>query len=181
MENHGTFLLNHHTTEHQYLKLAYNTFATEDSFMRLGQITYGGVYFTVDHDMVRSFVREADPDTFFSSLLWISPNFYSHTRSIYGWIDLLGDLGGVTEVIMICFGFALFPISEFSFILKASKKFFLARTKKTDLFSVNSQVISAKKMEYKNDHHIHLRFSDKLKLYISQIWCFPQACFKNKE
>jgi len=43
-------------------------------------------------------------------------------------MDLLGDLGGVTEVVMICFGFFLFPIAEHSFTMKAIKNLYLART-----------------------------------------------------
>lgn len=52
-----------------------------------------------------------------------------HQRKIYGWLDLLADLGGVTEVVMICFGVFLFPIAHHSFYLKAIKKLFLVRTK----------------------------------------------------
>ena len=70
----------------------------------------------------------------FRSVLWLQPNVVIHTREVYGFIDLLGDLGGVTELIMICFGFFLFPISEHSFILKAAKKFFLANSSDSTLF-----------------------------------------------
>jgi hypothetical protein len=58
-----------------------------------------------------------------------------HERSVYGSLDLLGDLGGVTEVVMIIFGIFLFPVSEHSFTLKAAKKMFIARTKETGLFN----------------------------------------------
>lgn len=48
--------------------------------------------------------------------------------------DLLGDLGGVTEVIMIIFGFWIYPISEHSFYLKAFKKLFIAKTADENMF-----------------------------------------------
>jgi len=57
-----------------------------------------------------------------------------HHRKCYGAFDLLGDLGGVIEVIMVLFGFMIYPISEHSFMLKATKKLFKARTTKNDLF-----------------------------------------------
>jgi len=57
-----------------------------------------------------------------------------HTRQIYGLLDLLGDFGGVTEVIMLCFGFFLFPVSEHSFFLKATKRLFFARTADENIF-----------------------------------------------
>jgi len=46
-------------------------------------------------------------------------------------------LGGVTEVIMITFGFMMFPISEHSFTLKAAKRLFLARTDDPEMFIYN--------------------------------------------
>lgn len=49
-------------------------------------------------------------------------------RSIYNFLDLLGDLGGLTECFMLVFGFFLFPISEHSFLLQATKKLFFAKT-----------------------------------------------------
>ena len=58
----------------------------------------------------------------------------NHERAIYSLLDLLGDLGGVTEVMMIVFCFVILPISEHSFVVKAMKKLYIARTKDTDLF-----------------------------------------------
>lgn len=57
-----------------------------------------------------------------------------HTRKIFGWFDLLGKLGGITAVCMRLFGFFLFPISEHSFLMKASKKLFFVRTRSPELF-----------------------------------------------
>jgi hypothetical protein len=57
-----------------------------------------------------------------------------HSRRKYALFDLLGDLGGVTEVIMIFFGIFLYPISEHSFVIKAAKKLFYARTNRDDIF-----------------------------------------------
>jgi hypothetical protein len=61
-------------------------------------------------------------------------------RTIFGWFDLLGKLGGITNVMMLLFGFFLFGISEHSFILKASKKLFIARTKDETLFKDDPKV-----------------------------------------
>ena len=51
-----------------------------------------------------------------------------NTRVIFGWFDLLGKLGGITNVMMLMFGFFLFDISEHSYVLKESNKLFIART-----------------------------------------------------
>jgi hypothetical protein len=58
----------------------------------------------------------------------------AHSRKKYALLDLLGDLGGVLEVVMLAFGFFLFPISEHSFILKAAHRLFYARTTSDKIF-----------------------------------------------
>ena len=57
-----------------------------------------------------------------------------HSRKIFGWFDLLGRLGGITNVMMILFGAFLFPIAEHSFVLKAAKKLWIARTRDPNMF-----------------------------------------------
>jgi hypothetical protein len=73
----------------------------------------------------------------------------SHERAIYGLLDLLGDLGGVTEVMMIVFSFLLLPISEHSYIVKAMKKLYIARTRDEDLFMKPKEKPKAKKNKSK--------------------------------
>ena len=79
-------------------------------------------------------VRDLDPKKIFHTQILLQQEGVAHQRKIYGWLDLLGDLGGVTEVVMICFGIFLFPISEHSFYMKAIKKLFLARTSEGNFF-----------------------------------------------
>ena len=52
----------------------------------------------------------------------------NHTRESYDITDLIGDLGGVLEVLISFIGLFLFPISEHSYGLKVLEKLFLART-----------------------------------------------------
>ena len=60
------------------------------------------------------------PDT---KHILVRTNFYisdlekKHARAVYGFIDLLGDLGGVLEVIMVFTGAVLLPISEHHYTL----------------------------------------------------------------
>ena len=74
-------------------------------------------------------MNEDDKDLLAQTLLFQMREAVLQGRTIYNLFDLLGDLGGVTEIIMIVFGAFLFPISEHSFTMDAMKKFFLARTK----------------------------------------------------
>ena len=57
-----------------------------------------------------------------------------HERRIYSIIDLMGDLGGVMEIVMVAAGTFLYGISEHSFYTRAIKKFYSAKTKDDKLF-----------------------------------------------
>ena len=59
----------------------------------------------------------------------LQPEIVKHSRKVFGWFDLLGRLGGITNVMMLLFGAFIFPISEHSFVLKAAKKLWIARTR----------------------------------------------------
>jgi hypothetical protein len=64
----------------------------------------------------------------------LQPEIMKHSRRVFGWFDLLGRLGGITNVMMILFGIFVYPISNHSYILKAAKKLFIARVKDKDMF-----------------------------------------------
>jgi hypothetical protein len=64
----------------------------------------------------------------------LQPEIMKHSRRVFGWFDLLGRLGGITNVMMILFGMFVYPISEHSYILKAAKKLFIARSADASMF-----------------------------------------------
>ena len=68
-------------------------------------------------------------------VIFMSSNVYVHKRKIYDIVAVLGDLGGVTEVLMLCVGYLLFPIAESSYRMMSTKKMFIARTKNGNLFN----------------------------------------------
>ena len=49
----------------------------------------------------------------------LAPNKVEHTRQVYNGLDLIGDLGGVYEIIFTFFKLFIAPFSQFNFILKA--------------------------------------------------------------
>ena len=57
----------------------------------------------------------------------------THYRTVYGVIDLLGDIGGILEIITIFFSIFISSIAEHAFNVKAMKLWYLAKTQK-DLF-----------------------------------------------
>ena len=116
-------------------------------------------------------------------------------RQIYNIFDLLGDLGGVTEVIMLVFGFFLFSVSEHSFYLTAISKLFYARTTDEDMFKnkktskyLNKELIpnstpKSLKDEILKHRLIDIKLKYWIKLYFAQI--FGTLCsncfFKRKD
>jgi hypothetical protein len=69
-----------------------------------------------------------------------------HERTVYNFLDLLGDMGGLVDLMISFFGLALFPISKFSFILKAMEKLYLVSLKDNSIL----QKKSLKKANNKN-------------------------------
>lgn len=84
-------------------------------------------------------VNERDRNLLSQSVLVLSSETIRYTRKVYGMIDLLGDLGGVIEIVMLFFGFFLYPISEHSFNLEAIKKLFFASTSDETLFEAMTE------------------------------------------
>jgi hypothetical protein len=86
----------------------------------------------------------------------------------------LGKLGGITNVMMLLCGFFLFSISEHSFVLKAAKKLFIARTRTQNLFKVDARQnieIKALSKKAQGELELHraikLHYRDNVCLYLS--------------
>jgi hypothetical protein len=109
-----------------------NIINTRDDVVYLGFYSYVGEYYDIgkmiDRPKIKSDLKPETKDLIYMSTTILHNESVKFNRQIYNIFDLLGDLGGVTEVIMIIFGFFLFSISEHSFYLTALTKLFYART-----------------------------------------------------
>ena len=108
-----------------------NDVATWDRYVNL-QPTWESVFFDVNKQIYKP-VAAINGNKDYEKLLYRSQYFkaaekVSYQREAYGLLDLLGDLGGVTEIIMIIFGLALYPVSAHSFYVHAAKLFYFAKT-----------------------------------------------------
>jgi len=64
-------------------------------------------------------------------VMTIQTNFYQldlSYRSVYGLLDLIGDLGGVSDLIIKFLGIFMLPISNFSFVFKALENLYLVKS-----------------------------------------------------
>ena len=66
-------------------------------------------------------------DSLYQAIVFRDNQKVSHSRAIYSFLDLLGDLGGVTEIILLVFGAILFPVSYHSYITKAINRLYFAK------------------------------------------------------
>ena len=106
-----------------------------DHFLRFSH--YGevnGSYYTIQSLETANKRRYPGNDVLYNYEVSLSELETEQSRKIFGWLDLLGKLGGITNVCMMLFGFFLFPISEHSYIIKAAKKLFIARTRDGSIF-----------------------------------------------
>lgn len=60
--------------------------------------------------------------------------YIEHERAIYTFLDLIGDLGGVHDLIVLFFSVFMSSISEHSFVSKAIGLLYLVKTKREDIF-----------------------------------------------
>lgn len=119
-----------------------------------------------------------------------------YERKIYNTIDLLGDLGGVIEIIMVAFGFIFYPISQHSFVIEATKRLFLANTSDDSLFELEkiddkkqakildtSKFPDNKRHTYCKHRHISISMHDSCCLFCSNKlgWLFPSCCWQNHD
>ena len=111
------------------ISLELNTIETEDDFFQLGQ-SQNFKYYQV-HDHIRNKLYPTsyhEPGIVYNAKVHLDQLGKQHQRKSYMFFSLLGDLGGVRELIVLSFGILLLPISEHSFIMKAAKFLFFART-----------------------------------------------------
>ena len=98
--------------------------------------------------MSNEYIPDYDSANFYSTVYNLQSAGASHSRTIYGLLAFIGDLGGVTEVVMLMFGFFLYPISEFEFYIEAMSQLFMARTSDDTLMDTQCQSF-CKKPDFK--------------------------------
>ena len=134
------------------LSLSKNIISTEDSIFDLGFESFFGFFFKIGSVLKQEYIPEIDPGCIYTTVYRLQSTGLLHKRSVYGLMGLIGDLGGVTEVVMILFGFFLYPISEFEFNLEAMKTLFMARTSDPNLMDKQCKSFTAKP-EFKIPKH----------------------------
>ena len=106
-----------------------------------------------------------------------------HRRESYIIFDVLGDLGGVIEILVFLFGIFLLPVSEYSFNMSAISRLYYVKSKDhTEFFDKQSTLISDienrslnNSSEDKTYENPKLSTLNELKLFTINYIC---CCFK---
>ena len=119
VEYEGKKLLNHHyLLQTDTLLDLVKVSSINSRFYVTGDPTFSLEFYNSNHFKERS--EQWTPET--ASIL-IRYNFYTsniqrqYLRQVYGFLDLLSDLGGVHEIIMVILGGLIFSISEHHYTL----------------------------------------------------------------
>lgn len=115
------------------------SYETYDGYFNLkGFPSTAGLFFDIGHIIHRHVatvnVRFVNPNTLFQAVLWQHNEEIIHVREGYDVFGLLGNLGGITQIFYLLFGIMLYPYSEHSFLIKAMKKLYYARTRDNEIF-----------------------------------------------
>ena len=127
-------LLDPSWTKNKVVSLKMNTIKLRDYIFQFGVDSYYGSFFNLDKIIDKYTISLLSPNTFYTAVSYLIDEADMHERTRYGFFDLLGDLGGVKELIAISFGIFLTPISHFSFTVDLASRLFRARTKDGELF-----------------------------------------------
>ena len=90
---------------------------TMDNYLFVDIPTYEGSFFQISSMLRRPYHIDKMPGELFRCSLFLQSEKVLHQREIFNLLDLVGDLGGVIEVMILIFGIVFFPISKQSFIL----------------------------------------------------------------
>ena len=78
--------------------------------------TYEGEFYNIEKLRKDSLAQQNwDKDAIYWNSFVLNNKEFHHERSIYGLMDLIGELGGVKEILVSIIGLIMLPISSFGF------------------------------------------------------------------
>ena len=81
--------------QQQVLYLDFHHIESQDNWIQFGQINRIDDFNTIGKNILRPKLRRLNETEIFNTQFVLSSIKTLHTRRIYGWLDLLGDMGGV--------------------------------------------------------------------------------------
>lgn len=80
-------------------------------------------------------IKKIEPKTLFYTRVFLHSEMTTSNRQIYHFLDVLGDLGGVLEILIVVCSVVCCSFAEYSFVIFGVNKFFNARTSTPEIFN----------------------------------------------
>lgn len=93
-----------------------NEVETEDDFVNLGQLSHSFVYYDIERRVDRprwKATNEKLKHNLFNNMFLLSDMRNYHERRVYNYFDLLGEIGGIIQILLVTSSFFIIPISQF--------------------------------------------------------------------
>lgn len=136
---------------------------TFDTYWISLEPTYDGVFWSQgDYLNAENPIPEEAAGQVYCLDMMLDPRVEMHTRQISNVLDLLGELGGVLDVMVLLVFFFVAPVAEHSYFMAVFNKLYLAKTK-------SSNVFKNKKYQQENDIEAKAEGKDKKKHFKIQL------------
>ena len=173
-----------------------NSIELHDSWVWPDTITYTGDFYNFVRKIESKYhiglYSDGEELNYYRSVHNLQPTNTQHTRQFYNMMDLIGDLGGVMDIIIMLFGLVLYPYASYSYNLEMQRCLYKARTNDNKMFKpvkeqekkpkTHFHITKKMKLELSKHHSIVLKPLDKAKLFLSQygdFFCF-KTCWQRK-
>ena len=130
-----------------------------DNFIQFGWPSAELHFYDVGRTFDRPQYKDKSSNLLYKTEYFLMNHQMDHERACYDIVQLLGDIGGVIEFVMVLSAMILSPYSEFIYLTKALKKLYLARTRDKHLFRVSRN--SHQQKELKKDKILANREAEK--------------------
>ena len=74
-------------------------------------------YYSIGDVIERPIVLQKAAGSVAQYVIQLKAEAFENGRKIFGLLEFLGELGGITEILLLLLGLVLFPYSEFQFTL----------------------------------------------------------------
>jgi len=141
-------ILDPNITKRQFNYLSRNEINCYDNLLNFYEETCNSTFYRISSVVKRDAVKGGFPNTFYHSVISTATTGIVYTRDVYNCFDLIGDLGGVQQVLVVFIGIICVPYSQFAYNLKMSKHLFMARTHDKKMF------LRDKKQNHSSECHL---------------------------
>ena len=124
-----TTLLDPAIIQRTQVSLVKHSYQTQDDYIQYRSTTLEGKFYQVSDTVFRPMRHNSSQflaGVQYVDQFYLKPKVIMHSREIYHFLDLLGDLGGVSSIFIMVIGFFIYPISQQAFYLRMMKQIFMA-------------------------------------------------------